>query len=295
MPTGFGYNHRIGRNIVTHTTTPTRPPIPATWRSGDRPDIARVSLELAAGLPHGDPDVPACLATLDEWTTLCAAETRRAKKDFKRDPGYYDHSRATFAMMCIVTVLQRDLGIRYNPDAVGSYSFADSRDSFLHGLLTGRRRGTCVNIPVLYVAVARRLGHPIHLALARGHVFARWHQEHGETLNIEGTGLGLTCHTDEHYRRWPRPMTDIEAGDYLHPLSPDEERAVFLGSRGHCLEDNNRADEALACYDHAAELQPRPYHYAGHARRLRLVLGRPQPHFLLPSLDSFAPPVESLR
>ena len=83
-------------------------------------------------------------------------------------------------------------------------------------------------------------------------------------------------------------MNELEATYYLRPLSPDEERAVFLGSRGHCLEDNARPDEALACYDHAAALQPRPYHYAGHARRLRLALGQPQPHFLLPSLDSFA-------
>ena len=122
------------------TTLPTRQITPAARRNDVRPDIARVNLELAVGLPHGvggEAEVDACLATLDEWAALCAAETRRAKKDFKRDPGYYDHSRATFAMMCVVTVLQRDLGIRYNPDAIGTYSFADARESFLHGLLTG--------------------------------------------------------------------------------------------------------------------------------------------------------------
>lgn len=254
-----------------------------------RPDIARVNLELATDLPHGDPDVDACLATLDEWVELCRAEIRRAKKEFKKDPGYYDHSRATFCMMCIVTVVQRDLGVRYNPDAVGSYSFSDARDCFIHGLLDDRRLGTCVTIPVLYVAIGRRLGYPVHLALAKGHVFARWQQDHGETVNVEATNLGLTTHPDSHYRQWPRPISDAEAADYLRPLLPDEELAVFTGTRGHCLEDNGRYAEALACYARAGELQPRPHHYAGHATRLRAQLGHSRIDISLSSFGLNAP------
>ncbi len=86
--------------MTTHAKTSTQTRMPAASTSPAReqevcPDIARVNLELAAGLPHGDPDVDACLATLDEWAEFCRVETRRAKKDFKKDPGYYDHSRAT--------------------------------------------------------------------------------------------------------------------------------------------------------------------------------------------------------
>jgi tetratricopeptide (TPR) repeat protein len=174
------------------------------------------------------------------------------------------------------------------PEAVGNYSFADARDCFIHGLLTGQRLGTCVTIPVLYVAIGRRLGYPVHLALAKGHVFARWQQDHGETVNIEATNLGLTTHPDSHYRAWPRPISDAEAADYLRPLTPDEERGLFLGTRGHCLEDNGRLDEALACYDRAAELQPRPYFFAGHALRVRARLGRQRPSGFHFTADSFS-------
>ncbi len=200
-------------------------------------------------------------------------------------------------MMSVVTVVQRDLGVRYNPDAVGNFDFSDARDCFIHGLLTGKRLGTCVTIPVLYVAIGRRLGYPVHLALAKGHVFARWqpHHDHGETVNIEATHLGLTTHPDCHYRAWPRPILDHEAADYLRPLSPREERGLFFGVRGHCHEDNGRYREALECYDWAGELQPRPHHYAGHAQRLRAKLGHPQPpaafHF---SLNSFSTPTGPL-
>ncbi len=33
--------------------------------------------------------------------------------------------------------------------------------------------GTCVSMPVLYTAVARRLGYPVKLVLAKGHAFCR--------------------------------------------------------------------------------------------------------------------------
>ena len=266
---------RVGQQVTKAAGTAT-----ATERKDVRPDVARVNLMHAFDLPHGvadEAEVERHLATLDAWTELCRVETRRAMKDFKKDPAYYDHSEATFRMMCVVTVVQRDLGMRYNPDAVGNFDFSDSRDCFIHGLLDDRRRGTCVNIPVLYVAIGRRLGYPIHLQLAKGHVLAKWHQEHGETVNIEGTNLGLTTQPDSYYRGFPREIYDDEATDYLRPLSPDEERGLFMGTRGHCLEDNGRFDEALACYERAAQLQPKPYFYAGHAERLSQLLGRHRP------------------
>ena len=246
--------------------------------------VAEQNLLQAVGLPHGmadEAEVERHLATLSAWAGLCRRETERAWGDFCRDPGYYGHSEATFRMMCVVTVVQRDLGVRYNPEAVGHYSFADARDCFLHGLLEergdaeggGRRLGTCVNIPVLYVALGRLLGYPVHLALAKGHVFARWQPHHpqkgGETVNLEATNLGLTTHPDSHYRQWPRPIADEEAGDYLRPLTPEEEEGLFVGTRGHCLQDNGRNAEALTCYERAAELQPRPLGFwSAHAQRL---------------------------
>ncbi len=63
-------------------------------------------------------------------------------------------------MLVLVMVLQRNLGvratiIRFN---AGPYDATDSRNLFLHGLLTGHG-GTCVTMPVLYTAIGRRLGY----------------------------------------------------------------------------------------------------------------------------------------
>ena len=58
-------------------------------------------------------------------------------------------------MMALVTVLQRELGVRYDPACQdGAYCALDSRTLFIHGLLDDRG-GTCVTMPVLYAGRLR--------------------------------------------------------------------------------------------------------------------------------------------
>src|SRR5947208_9588602 len=97
----------------------------------------------------------------------------------------------------------RGFGFSYQPPAVGNLLFRDSRDDFIHGLLT-RKLGTCASFPVLFVAIGRRLGYPMHLALAWQHVLCQWLNPDGSHLNLEGSGAGGGgAHPDEHYHHWP--------------------------------------------------------------------------------------------
>jgi hypothetical protein len=170
-------------------------------------------------------------------------------------------------MLCLITVLQLDLGVHYNMATVNDPNFSDSRDQFIHGMVNCDNGGTCVSMPVLYVAVARRLGYPVRLVQAKEHVFARWDDPKGERLNTEGAGQGMTTYPDAHYRKWPKPIADkeVEEGYYLKSLSPEEELAVFLAARGHCLVDNGRFAEALDVYREAAKRLPTP-DYRGHVK-----------------------------
>jgi len=137
-------------------------------------DIAQVNLETAGGLPTSEAlDVPAYLQQLDVWAELVAAKTERWLPRFHRCPSEFDGSPGRFRMMALVTVLQRDLGVRYDPACQeGPYCALDPRTLFLHGLLDGNG-GTCVTMPVLYVAIGRRLGYPLFLVQAREHFFVR--------------------------------------------------------------------------------------------------------------------------
>jgi hypothetical protein len=144
----------------------------------------------------------------------------------------------------------------------GDGFFADSRDVFLHGLLGPRRMGTCSSMPVLYVALGRRLGYPLKLVTTKGHLFARW-EDARERFNIEVTGNGLNRFDDSHYRQWPFPVTDAEvkAEGYLKSLTPAEELAIFLSIRGMCLREAGRNSEAAQAFAAASRLAPKQAHY----------------------------------
>lgn len=222
---------------------------------------ARANLLCAKGLPNAERlDVEHCLRTLDSWAELIRSETHRYVHQFKQNPAEYENSPGYYRMIMMVTVLQKDLGVRYNPDAIGNWDFSDCRDVFIQGLLGEKRTGTCASMPVLYVALGRRLGYPLSLVPAKGHLFVRWDDtsKGGERFNIEATSQGIICPTDDHYATWPMPLSrgELGSGYYLRSLTPTEELAEFLAMRGHCLEDLERVPDAVAIYGLAHSLVP---------------------------------------
>jgi len=223
-------------------------------------DIAETNLNLACGLPTAERlDVVGYLQKLDAWSRLVATKTERCLPMFHRSPAEFDNSPAKFRMMALVTVLQRDLGVRYDPACQeGAYCALEPRTLFIHGLLD-RHGGTCVTMPVLYVAIGRRLGYPLYLVQAREHFFLRWEEPGGERFNIEATTLGFTPRDDDHFLRWPKPIRDEEilAGLFLRNLTPQEELAVFLRERGQCWLDHLWTEPALEAFAQAARLASR--------------------------------------
>jgi hypothetical protein len=178
---------------------------------------------------------------------------------FHRSPAEFDGSLPKFRMLALVTVLQRDLGVRYDPACrEGLYCALDPRTLFLHGLLDGHG-GTCATMPVLLIAIGRRLGYPLYLVHAAEHFFVRWEEAGDERFNIEATTLGFTPRDDEHYRHWPKPIPEEEVrrGLFLRNLIPQEESSAFLRLRGQCWLDHLRTAAALDAFSQALALRPR--------------------------------------
>ncbi|MEM6259017.1 MAG: hypothetical protein AAGI37_11950 [Planctomycetota bacterium] len=170
----------------------------------------------------------------------------------------------------LAQVLQQDLGVHYNPDAVGDFSFAEPTTAFIHGMIPAPSQttadtpgGTCATMPVLYIAVGRRLGYPLRLVTTNTHLFARWDgQDHHnpawrETFNCETTN-GFHKRDDTYYKNWPHPLTDeqVEYGGYLESLTPLGELTQFVATRGHHGEDHHQVHFASRCYEIAHLLDP---------------------------------------
>jgi hypothetical protein len=223
-----------------------------------RLDIAAMNLSLAKGLPGADDlDVPAMLTQLDGWSALVRDRTTRLLPSWPHGPDA-DLSAGQFRMLVLVTVVQRDLGVTYYlPFTHGEFDARDSRNLFIHGILCGHG-GTCATMPVLYAAIARRLGYPIRLVMAKEHLFCRWDDPSGERFNVEATSRGFASYADDYYRTWPKLLTDhdLRLRPYLHCLSPRQELADFIASRGACLRDHLQLAEAKQAFSWAAKLSP---------------------------------------
>jgi hypothetical protein len=248
------------------------------WRSGALPtshydllkmtpdelaesDFALINLLCAKDLPGAEGmDIPAMLKKLDDWAAKVHFETERHlyRVNDPQHAEHYKHSEARLRAEFIVQVLQEDCGVHYNLEQVRNVDFGKSQDSFIHGMVGSDNGGTCASLPVLYTAIGRRLGYPMKLALAREHIFIRW-DDGKERFNVEGAGNGgIDFPDDSFYRSWPFPITDkmMASGEFLRSLTPQEELATFLLTRGVVLHAHERYADAAEAYSAAHRLMP---------------------------------------
>lgn len=90
------------------------------------------------------------------------------------------------------------------------------------------RRGNCVSMPMLFVALAQRLGLNATLSTAPAHVFVKYTDDvTGKTFNLETTSGAYPAR--DAYIRQNMPMTDaaIANGIYMKTLSKKESLVVM--------------------------------------------------------------------
>jgi len=223
-------------------------------------DIAEMNLLCATDLPGAEKlDITSCLATLDKWAQRVRHWTDRSLWDFYKRPQDFKNSEAKFRVLLLISVLQQDFGVHYNDRGERNCDFSSAKNPFIHGMIDDPNGGTCASMPVMYVAVGRRLGYPMKLVLAKTHVLARWEDPRAsERFNIEGTNAQFADHPDSYYQDWPHRITDAELkrGWYLKSLRPAEELAVFLQNRACCLMDNGRFADAKVAFAASYRLAP---------------------------------------
>jgi len=232
-----------------------------------RCDIGLMNLLCSEGLRGAEnKEIHDQISRLDGIAKHVGIETERHLYRFRKSPFAFKNSEGYFRMLMMAVILQEDLGVGYNPDRitpVGEFEpndvfFAEARDIFIHGLIgDDRQMGTCSSLPVLYVAVGRRLGYPLNLVPTQNHLFVRW-EDRRERFNVDATGRGMNMYDDNHYRQWPiriSPEDERELG-YLKSMTATDELSAFLNLRGHCLLAMGNIKEGVEAHEMALRISP---------------------------------------
>lgn len=227
-----------------------------------RCDIAEYNLACAAGFAE-TAQYPA--ATVLERLDFLAREAKRHTDhllpQFRRKRYDYGNSEPYFRCLAMVSVLERDYGIRYNPAKIPVDAPFDANDYFITGAILGDG-GTCSSLPVVVAAVGRRLGYPIKLVTCLGpqygHVFARWDDGSGQHLNLESHGRGLVVHPDSYYHTgmYARTAEADPAEGHTRSKARLEELSMFLENRSCLLHERNQHERAANVALWAAHCTP---------------------------------------
>lgn len=129
-------------------------------------------------------------------------------------------------------------------------SSADPGNYLLESVLA-RRKGNCLGLSLLYLALADRLGVPFHGVYVPSHCFVRY-EGNGIRVNVEFAEDGAFWEDDRYRRVFGIPP----ARPYLQSLAPDEMLGVFLKTLGAGYSRKGRELEALRLYDEAERLSP---------------------------------------
>lgn len=123
----------------------------------------------------------------------------------------------------------------WNNETVFSYDLDDpqgiSRKSRLIHNYLKTRKGNCVSMPVLHAILGQEIGLDMTLSTAPLHVFVKYKDESGKTINIEATSGGHPARAEWYQKNLPMLPKAIKNGMFMDELTPEQTIAVL----GHDL------------------------------------------------------------
>ena len=126
-------------------------------------------------------------------------------------------------------------------------------DLFLHSVLD-RKRGYCLSLSILYLAIGERLGLPLYGVVVPGHFFVRY-DDGRVRFNIEATSKGGTADDDHYINKFDVPRAGKD-NIYLLNLNKRQSLGCFFNNLGNSYMDIGNLDQALLALKRATEINP---------------------------------------
>lgn len=149
------------------------------------------------------------------------------------------------AIPVINQYLFEELGFKAVPTA------DDPEDLFLHVVLD-KKRGYCLSLSVLYLAIGERLGMPLYGVVVPGHFFVRY-DDGNNRYNIETTAQGGLA-DDDHYIRNFSPPADHKL--YMKNLTKRQTLGCFFNNLGNCYSAVGQQEQAFLELSRAVQINP---------------------------------------
>jgi regulator of sirC expression with transglutaminase-like and TPR domain len=205
----------------------------------DKIDIGFYALALAKEI-YPDVDVPAYSAKIDD-----IADRVRQLAGGSQDPDWRVRS-----LNSVIFLNEKYHGSR---DAV----FTRDSEYFYLNRLLDTKQGNCFTMPLLYVAVAQRLGWPVYPVSLPDHFFVRYADPAFHEQNIEATSGGAYV-PDERYAKDFR-VSEIgrRKGTYLRTMTHRELLGDLVANNAVRYGHQDQMPKAIAYLKAATELNPR--------------------------------------
>ena len=225
-------------------------------------DVVEMNVAVAREIPGlQELDYYKYKAVVDGWAEQVEASLPEGEAVFNKTPEQWKNDIHFFRLGQGAAFLSQVVGIKYIEEQknLKTVRYEDSADLFLHGLID-KKVGTCGNMPILHVALGRRLGWPVSLSSVRSHTVCRF-DDGKNVYNIEATdtdkGGMFSAGTDAEYvERFQLPSIAKECGSDLNRMSAREMLGYFITLRARHFADTGRMDLADRDYSLARSLIP---------------------------------------
>jgi len=129
-------------------------------------DIAELNLLAATGLQGVEgPEVSVGMKMLDEWAGIVRRESQRRLKASASQSQPSEATGSRLAATVLAEALRDQVGLNLLGKGSRDVDFRLPANVFIYGCLNGKKASS-LSGPVVYVAVGRRLGYPLELAMA---------------------------------------------------------------------------------------------------------------------------------
>jgi tetratricopeptide (TPR) repeat protein len=210
------------------------------------------SIEQVLRLEPDEIDIgTAAIIVAEEWSDMLPGRRYQTALDEMayeiqariNEKGFANSYKAVYVLN---DYLHKELGYKSVKEAT------DPNDLFLHSVMDNKR-GYCLSLSILYLALGERLGLPLYGVVAPGHFFVRY--DSGRVrFNIETTSG--TYPDDEHYKNEFKIPEGYEQSIYMQNLNKLQTLGCLFNNFGTVYMAADNIDAAQRAMELAVEINP---------------------------------------